>query len=78
MNLLIILLEVLLAFLILLFMNVLKEKNLNRIDTILIPNLSLIILSSLFIKLKDYMILMIFFYLIFDFIYIFLITKQGL
>ena len=78
MNLLIILFELLLAFFMLLFMNLLKEKGLNRIDTIIIPNLSLIILSSLFIKLKDYMILMLLFYIVFDYIYVYLITKQGL
>ena len=78
MNLLIIILEFLLAFVLFFIMNLLKNKNINRIDTIIIPNLSMIILASIFPKLKDYMILLIFFYLIFDFIYIFLITKQGL
>ena len=78
MNLLIIIIEFLLAFVLFLIMNILKEKKLNRIDTIVLPNISMILLSSFFPKLKDYMILLLLFYLILDFIYVFLITKQGL
>ena len=77
MNLLIVLLEFLLAMVLFLIMNFLKEKKLNRIDTILLPNICLILLASIFPKLKDYMILLLLFYLSLDFIYIFLITKQG-
>lgn len=78
MNLLIILIELLLAIVLFFMMNILKENKLNRIDTIVIPNISMIILACIFPKLKDYMILLLFFYLILDFIYVFLITKQGL
>ena len=78
MNLLIIVIELLLAIVLFFMMNILKENKLNRIDTIVIPNISMIILACVFPKLKDYMILLLFFYLILDFIYVFLITKQGL
>ena len=78
MNLLIIVIELLLAFVLFFMMNILKEHKLNRIDTIVIPNISMIILACIFPKLKDYMILLLFFYLVLDFIYVFLVTKQGL
>ena len=47
-------------------------------DTILIPNISMILIASIFTKLKDYMILFIIFYLVIDFIYIFLVSKKNL
>lgn len=78
MNLLIIVIELLLAIVLFFMMNILKENKLNRIDTIVIPNISMIILACIFPKLKDYMILLLFFYLVLDFIYVFIITKQGL
>ena len=78
MNLIILLVELLLGILLFILMNTLKDKRINRIDTILIPNISLILLSSIFTKLKNYMILMLIFYLIIDYIYVFIITKQDL
>ena len=78
MNLIVILMELLLAFVLFLIINIFKGRKLNRIDTILIPNISLIIISSILPKLKNYMILMLLFYLVFDYIYIFIITKQNL
>ena len=59
-------------------MNCLSDSKINRIDTILIPNISMILLASIFTKLKNYMILFIIFYLVIDFIYIFLISKKSL
>ena len=59
-------------------MNYLSEEKINRVDTILIPNISMIILSSLFTKLKNYMILFLIFYLVLDFVYTFLISKKEL
>ena len=78
MNLLILVVEILLSFLLFIIMNTLEEKNLNRIDTILIPNISMILISSIFTKLKNYMILFIIFYLVIDFIYVFLVSKKDL
>ena len=78
MNLLILIVIILLSMVLFLFMNYISENKLNRIDTILIPNISMILISSIFTKLKDYMILFVVFYLVFDFIYTFLISKKNL
>ncbi len=78
MNLTIILIELLLAIFLFLLMNLKEIKNLNRIDNIIIPNIYLILVSSLLPKLKNYVILILFFYLTIDFIFVFLITKRGL
>ena len=59
-------------------MNYLSEEKISRIDTILIPNISMILISSIFTKLKNYMILFLIFYLVIDFIYIFVISKKSL
>ena len=78
MNLLILIVTMLLSLILFLFMNYIGEEKLNRMDTILIPNISMIILASIFTKLKNYMILFLIFYLVFDFIYTFLISKKEL
>ena len=78
MNLKIIIIEILLSILLFILMNYLKLKKINRIDTILIHNIIIIILASLFSKLKNYMILGLLFYIVIDYIYTFIITKQGL
>ena len=78
MNLLILIIMIFLSFVLFLSMNYLSDEKINRIDTILIPNISMILLASIFTKLKDYMILFIIFYLVIDFIYIFLISKKSL
>ena len=78
MNLLILMAAILLSLIMFLLMNYLNDNKLNRMDTILIPNISMILLSSIFTKLKDYMILFLIFYLVIDFIYVFLISKQYL
>ena len=78
MNLLILIIVIFLSFVLFLSMNYLSDEKINRIDTILIPNISMILLASIFTKLKNYMILFIIFYLVIDFIYIFLISKKNL
>ena len=78
MNLLIIIIEFFLSLIIFLLMNYLTEKKINKIDTILIPNISMIILASIFTKLKNYMILYIILYLTIDFIYTFMISKKNM
>lgn len=78
MNLLIVLLEILLSFILFLLMNYLGDKRINRVDSILLPNIIMILLASMFTRLKNYMILFIIFYLVFDFLYLFVISKKDL
>ena len=78
MNLLILFLEILLSIIVFLLMNYLTEDKLNKIDTIIIPNISMILLACIFPKLKDFMILFLCFYLFIDFIYTFIISKKAL
>ena len=78
MNLLILTVIILLSVVLFLTMNYLSENKINRIDIILIPNISMIVIASIFTKLKNYMILFLIFYLVIDFIYIFLISKKNL
>ena len=78
MNLLILIILIFLSLVLFLTMNYLSEEKINRMDTILIPNISMILLASVFTKLKNYMILFLIFYLVIDFIYIFIISKKNL
>ncbi|MBQ8891444.1 MAG: hypothetical protein IJ068_01100 [Bacilli bacterium] len=78
MNLLVLIVELLLSSILFLLMNYLSDNKLNRIDTIIIPNISMILLACIFTKLKDFMILFLIFYLVIDFIYVFLISKKSL
>ena len=78
MNLLILIIIIFLSLVLFLSMNYLSEEKINRIDTIIIPNISMIIVASIFTKLKNYMILFLIFYLVIDFIYTFLISKKNL
>ena len=78
MNLLIVLVELLLSLLMFILMNYLSDNKISKTDTILVPNIAMILLASIFTKLKDYMILFIIFYLVIDFIYIFIISKREM
>ena len=78
MNLLTLIIEILLSIVVFLLMNYLSDNKLNKIDNILIPNISMILLASIFVNLKNYMILFLIFYLVLDFIYIFLISNKSL
>ena len=78
MNLLILLVIMLLSLFLFIGIDYVGENKINKIDTIIIPNVCMIIIASLFTKLKDYMILFIIFYLVIDFIYTFLISKKEL
>lgn len=76
MNLLIIIIELLLGVLFFILMSYLKDRNINRMDSCLLPTIMMILLAAIFTKLKDYMLLFLIFYLIADYIYLFLIIKE--
>ena len=78
MNLLIVIIELLLSFILFIIMNYFSDNKLNKFDIIIIPNIMMILLASIFTKLKDFMILCIIFYLVIDIIYVFLISKKSL
>ena len=78
MNLLIVFVIILLSLLLFILINYLSDNKISGVDYILIPNISMILFASIFTRLKNYMILFIIFYLVIDFMYVFLISKKEL
>ena len=78
MNLLSLFILILLSLLMFIIMNYLNDFKLSLFDRIIIPNISMIILSSIFTKLKQEIIIFLIFYIFIDCIYLFVISKQEL
>ena len=78
MNLGIILIELILALLLTLIMNYLNNDKTNNLDQIILPNIYIILISAFLPWFKNYTLIVIIFYLIFDILYLNLTTKKQL
>ena len=73
-----IIITILLSFLLFIIMINLKRKGLNEGDRVILPNIYLIIVASLFPKIKEYCLLLIISYLVIDIINLMLVNKKDL
>ncbi len=78
MNLGIIVLEIALAFILFIIMNFLKKKKVSRYDTIILPNIFMIIAAAIIPWFKDYTLPMLIFYLAFDVLYLIVVSKRQI
>ncbi len=78
MNFLYIIISILLAFLLFIIMVNLKRKGLSEGDSVILPNIYLIIIASLMPKLKEYTLLILISYLIIDILNLILVNKKDL
>ena len=73
-----IVITILLAFLLFIIMINLKRKGLNSGDSVILPNIYIIIIASLLPKLKEYTLLLIVSYLVIDILNLMLVNKKNL
>ena len=73
-----IVITILLAFLLFIIMINLKRKGLNSGDSVILPNIYIIIIATLLPKLKEYTLLLIVSYLVIDILNLMLVNKKNL
>ena len=76
MNFIMIVLIILFTFILFLIMNYLENKSISLTDKVILPNIYIILIASLVSILKDYVFLIVIFYLVFDVIYKNIITRK--